>query len=108
MPQSEVYTCVNKDCQRYLYNGKALLEVIIEEKIYSINPSQNFFEYAYENETVKIALKEAFCPHCKSKASTTTLQFDLEVDKEKLIKDLDDLDSLIFDMLKQCESQAKQ
>ena len=112
---NEIFTCKTPDCSRFLYNGKALLEIIVGTKSFSINPLLQHFEYSFEDETIETVLDVdkykitksilATCPHCKKLAPTDFIDFEIQVDKNNLIKELDDLDSHIDEMLLKIEQE---
>lgn len=112
---NEVFTCKTPDCERFLYNGKALLEIIVADKTYAINPMLKHFEYAHQDTAIETALDSdrykiiksvlAVCPHCKKLAPTDFIDFEIQVDKDNLIKELDELDSQIDEMLLKIEQE---
>jgi len=112
---NEIYTCKTPDCEKYLYNGKALLEIIVGDKNYAVNPCLQHFEYGFDEDVIETVLQtdgyhiknpvEALCPHCKNKASTISIDFDVYVDNAKLMQNLDDLDAKVNEMLAKFEAK---
>lgn len=113
--RNEVYTCKTPECEKYLYNCSALLEIIVDGKNYAINPTLKHFEYGFDEAVIETVLQtdgyhlkktvEAICPHCQKKASTTFIDFDVYVDNDKLMKNLDNLDAKIAEMLAKFETK---
>lgn len=111
--QNEVLTCKNESCSLYLYAGVTLLDVLVDGETYSINPSENFFEYTTDTGCLKTEVKNetrifvskptnALCPHCKGPAIVICASLEIGGNKEDILKQIDDLEKTVDDLLQQC------
>jgi hypothetical protein len=109
MKTNQVFTCENKECSRFLFEG-FLLDIIINGVTYSLNSNLNHFQYFSENnKSIDLNLingnymfKETLvgiCPHCSKNSKIITVNLSLETNKKQLYKDLDELDNLISDLM---------
>lgn len=110
MKTNQVYTCHNADCARFLYDSKILLDVIISGSKYSLNCTLQHFEYFQGSANLPLQKNAdgsfvftnptpGTCPHCLQPAAIIDAELNLEADRQKISTQLDQLESLVADLM---------
>ena len=109
--RNQVYSCNNLKCQPFLFNGVALLEITVNGKLFSLNPSLGHLQYysddgttlelEHKNGALKLkSAPKAKCPNCGAEAATLMAVLDFEAQKEDITQKIDVLDNRINDLMK--------
>jgi hypothetical protein len=90
-----IYTCKNKSCKKYLLNEIALCKIICDGVEGSLDPDQGVY---LSNKNTPLNGR-ARCFHCGNLAFKKEM-VSPEYEKNKLLEELDKLDSEIEDVMK--------
>lgn len=113
--KNEIYTCGNATCKPYLFNSKALLDVIVDGKPFSINSELPYFQYESEETYLETVLsgenrtflkrREARCPHCQGICQVDTIEVNPQLEREHIFDQLNALDDQIAVLMEKFKGQ---